>query len=311
MKRKAFTLIELLVVIAIIALLMAIIIPSLRAAKELASGAVCVSNQRQLCLAWTSYADDNDSLLVGGSNYCGYPGTPGADRPTPYRWVEYPLLHDTDNPEVTGLIPESQYSIDTRKNGIRAGRLFAYTGDEDVYHCPGDRNIAKQEPEAVFRSYAITGLMNGEDFASNGRSGGGGLAGLYTPIVKYRSAVTAPGGTAKKLYVVVKSSEIRSPGSKHVFVEEDPTVPGKDQKVNAGGFVLLGGTSQIDWWDWPAYYHNDSGTVGFADGHAERHRWQDPDTVQLINLGDEVAPDPHPETNEDLYWLARGYVPKP
>jgi prepilin-type N-terminal cleavage/methylation domain-containing protein/prepilin-type processing-associated H-X9-DG protein len=300
MRNKGFTLIELLVVIAIIALLMAIIMPSLRAAKELASGAVCVSNQRQLTLAWIAYADDHDSLLVGGSNYYNN------DRPTPYRWVEYPLLSDKDNPEVTGRAAEAQYTLDTRKNGIRAGRLFAYTGSEDVYHCPGDRNITKAEPEAIFRSYAITGLMNGEDFAANGRKGGGGLAGLYTPIVRYRSAVTAPGGSARELYVVIKATEIKSPGNKHVFIEEDPTVKG--QKVNAGGFVQCGSASALTWWDYPAYYHNDSGTFGYADGHAERIRWKDPDTLKLIKEG--VA-DPEPQNNEDLHWLARAYVPKP
>lgn len=78
---KGFTLIELLVVIAIIALLLAVIIPSLKAAKELDSGVVCLNNQQQLCVAWLSYADDNDSCIVGGSTY-----DQSHPRPTPYRW---------------------------------------------------------------------------------------------------------------------------------------------------------------------------------------------------------------------------------
>jgi prepilin-type N-terminal cleavage/methylation domain-containing protein/prepilin-type processing-associated H-X9-DG protein len=293
MRNKGFTLIELLVVIAIIALLMAIIIPALQAAKELASGAVCVSNQRQLCLAWIAYSDDNDSLLVGGSNY--YSGT----RATPYRWVEVPLLEDDHNPQFNAPATEAQYSINTRKNGIRAGELFGYTGDEDVYHCPGDRNVTKAEPDAIFRSYAITGLMNGEDFIDRESD-------IYSRIRTYRSAVTSSGGSAKQLYVVTKASEIRNPGNKHVFIEEDPTVKG--QKVNAGGFVQCGSASALTWWDFPAYYHNDSGTFGYADGHAERRRWQDTDTLPLIKTAE---PDPDAQNNEDLHWLARAYVPKP
>ena len=56
-KRKAFTLIELLVVIAIIALLMAILMPTLRRAREQGQRAVCLSNLKQLTLAWIMYAD--------------------------------------------------------------------------------------------------------------------------------------------------------------------------------------------------------------------------------------------------------------
>jgi len=60
----AFTLIELLVVIAVIALLMAILVPVLRSAREQGQRVVCLSNLRQLTLAWVAYADDNDGKLV-------------------------------------------------------------------------------------------------------------------------------------------------------------------------------------------------------------------------------------------------------
>jgi len=289
---QGFTLIELLVVIAIIALLLSILIPSLRAAKEIASGSVCLTNLKNLGTAWLTYANEYKGLLVGGSNY--YNGS----RPTPYRWVEVPLRKDTDNPETTAPAPESEYSLTTRKNGIRAGRLFPYVDDEDVYHCPGDKNIAKYaEPRATFRSYAITGLMNGEDFIS--RSGG-----IYTAIAQYRTAVVSPSGLTKQLFVAVKLDQIHNPAYKHVFVEEDAAARG--QTVNLGGFVLLNG-STYTWWDVPAYFHNKTSTIGFADGHAERHRWEDPDTINLAQNG--VA-DPRPAENEDLHYMVRGYLPR-
>jgi prepilin-type N-terminal cleavage/methylation domain-containing protein/prepilin-type processing-associated H-X9-DG protein len=63
--RQGFTLIELLVVIAIIALLLSIILPSLRLAKEHGKRVVCASNARQLTLGWTMYAQQNKNKLVG------------------------------------------------------------------------------------------------------------------------------------------------------------------------------------------------------------------------------------------------------
>ena len=61
MKRlKAFTLIELLVVIAIIALLVALLLPSLKQAQELAHRAVCRSNERTIVVACLAFAEDND-----------------------------------------------------------------------------------------------------------------------------------------------------------------------------------------------------------------------------------------------------------
>ena len=58
--RKAFTLIELLVVIAIIALLVSLLVPSLKVAKRMAEQALCMSNQRQIAIALNYYATDDD-----------------------------------------------------------------------------------------------------------------------------------------------------------------------------------------------------------------------------------------------------------
>jgi prepilin-type N-terminal cleavage/methylation domain-containing protein/prepilin-type processing-associated H-X9-DG protein len=63
MKRDGFTLIELLVVIAIIAILAAILFPIFATAKETARRTQCMSNMRQITLAFPQYADDNNGLL--------------------------------------------------------------------------------------------------------------------------------------------------------------------------------------------------------------------------------------------------------
>jgi len=60
---SAFTLIELLVVVAIIALLVAILLPSMHMARRQAMRIVCASNQRQIVIAAMSYANDSKDYL--------------------------------------------------------------------------------------------------------------------------------------------------------------------------------------------------------------------------------------------------------
>jgi prepilin-type N-terminal cleavage/methylation domain-containing protein len=285
MKKRAFTLIELLVVIAIIALLLSIIVPSLRTAKEYATGAACLSNQKGLAVAWHLYQGEFDGFLVGGSTYSS--GT----RATPYRWVEQPM--DNSKIPVSGPLITMEY----RLNGIRAGSLYPFTNSEKLYHCPNDKNMTnKTEPYATYRSYSISGLMNSEDFLTR-------QSNIYSPINSYRTA-TFPGSGTKTLKVAVKFSDIKGPGNKYVFVEEDTAA--KSQEWNYGGFVLMGGGDYWTWWDWPAFYHNDMSTLSFADGHGEKKRWQDQRTIKLMK--GEIT-DRRQEGNPDIIWMNQGYLP--
>jgi prepilin-type N-terminal cleavage/methylation domain-containing protein len=61
-----FTLIELLVVIAILAILAALLLPSLALAREKGRQAACISNLRQIGLAIHAYASDNDGKMPYG-----------------------------------------------------------------------------------------------------------------------------------------------------------------------------------------------------------------------------------------------------
>jgi len=59
----AFTLIEVLVVVAIIALLVAILLPSLTRAREMAKATVCLTQQHQIGIALRTYANESKGLL--------------------------------------------------------------------------------------------------------------------------------------------------------------------------------------------------------------------------------------------------------
>ncbi|MEI9864511.1 MAG: prepilin-type N-terminal cleavage/methylation domain-containing protein [Limisphaerales bacterium] len=89
---NAFTLIELLVVIAIIAILAAMLLPTLTKAKQKAQGIYCMNNHRQLALAWRMYTEDNNDLLVFASeDMDDYAGT------APYTWVTGTLDYNPAN----------------------------------------------------------------------------------------------------------------------------------------------------------------------------------------------------------------------
>ena len=147
-----FTLIELLVVIAIIAVLMAILMPALNRAREQGKRAVCLSNLKQLTLAWILYADNNDDKLV-----CGDTGEYTSMYNNPN--LPFNKSHYKETPWV--LKDWRTDDINVKRDAIIDGALFPYSKNLRLYKCPtGVRG--------ELRTYAVVDAMNAKNWDDMG-----------------------------------------------------------------------------------------------------------------------------------------------
>lgn len=268
-----FTLIELLVVIAIIAMLMAIIAPALRSAKDAVKYVYDSNNQRQIVFGLVSYATDNDTKLPPSASKTGASG--GYHRPTELNWRNN-LVGVTD----------SDYNF--------VGKFLGdYLPNSDIFNCP----FAPIKDDAVWpppsSGLAVEGSYG--EFYHNG---------LYAPLHstymllwnyqgynhKVSSAVDlslghfeAPtsSGSSNKLVIqdtffyLTNNTNLLWPSPQdswylsHPYKEAEKANPYYTRKDTVGDF-----------------YPDTKLTAGYLDGHAEK--FDTADAIHVKNYGAEA-----------------------
>ncbi len=244
-----FTLIELLVVIAIIAILAALLLPAMAGAKKRATQTTCLSNQKQLAMAWMMYASDNADNVVGFST------TPGA---TPPNWR-------VEANQVTG-IPPGLSGIDAAKwlfrQGYTMGALYQYAPNPDVMHCPGDlRNTTGR-------------------FCWDSYSGAGGFVGGDSGLDAHLGKITKMSQVlhAGDRFLWVEECGSQSPAGTSYLENQHAwdMHPGSPTGPPSPFYTAA-------WIDSPAAFHGANSTFSFADGHAESHKWLSQLVIDFAN----------------------------
>jgi prepilin-type N-terminal cleavage/methylation domain-containing protein/prepilin-type processing-associated H-X9-DG protein len=240
-RKAAFTLIELLVVIAIIAILAGMLLPALGKAKTKAQGIACLSNGKQLSLAWNVYLNDFNDRVA--NNYGVSETETAINNGRLDNWVNNVMTWGAGG----GVLDRSN----TNAAWVASGVLGKYTGAAiGVYKCPSDIFLQSGQRARGWRQRNRSMAMNsffgrfstGSDATAGGRNWG------FNDRLQF-----------------LKLNDCPAPAKTWLTLDEHP------DSINDGYFI--NNSSAANWQDIPASYHNGACGFSFADGHSEIKKW--------------------------------------
>jgi prepilin-type processing-associated H-X9-DG protein len=231
----AFTLIELLIVVATIALLLAILLPGLRGARQFANGITCQANLSQITKAWQMYLNVHDGAFCQGINvnltYGGWKGDTSNNL--------FPPLPRPLNPFVA--LPADLGLNLPPKPDWNASETIAAEEGAKVFRCPNDNGGVPNTTTLCFQNFGTSYQTNLLLIGQNKILERG--TGVYQPL---NAAIN---NRLKKMNVS------RAADPSHLIL------------IGDYGWVSQwapGTTLKIEWHN-RAAYHN----VAFLDGHVE------------------------------------------
>ena len=250
--RSAFTLVELVVVIAIVAVLAALLLPALSRAKARSLGIVCLSNLKQMTLAWTLYAHgENDRVAMN----IGYQAQEDWES-----WVRGCLTLDVPPPAWSSIPPTDSTDV----TYLLRSPMRPYGAVPGIWRCPADNSTRTVNGVRLPRIRSISMNLH---------------LGTYHPS---RTVNGPPWVTEWMTKLMVKTTrDIRNPGPASCFVfldDREDSIKDSHFLVHPGGF-LQANPAQYRLVSYPASYHNGAGSLSFADGHVESRRWLDSRTA--------------------------------